>query len=596
MTDILRDATCAWSDFVRVGGLEPGGRDKEFAEEVWAKLDRDAANLDAALSTASVDALVIAIFGAIGPFGAMYRDILNFFRHAGALEGKRNILLKIDEAPFDLKEFERFLSTAASSPTTIEIPVLTPEQAFALARSIRKTSDVHRAARPVPEVREWLDEWRLGRFSPLPLALAPSALPSALNRPASILETALSTLLRVAASRKQAQALSGPAGGKGHIFEPTTIAAIESDLIPVLAEALSFAAQCEPSALTALNDALDDFFQGIPHTFQMREADAELLEKILSLPAWKQRHELYAVWVATEIIGSVPNHNVEIHAPDGVLEFGFKGTLLATIGGHEGDALLYAERREKLEKPLGKGRKGHVQPDYGIWRAGVCRLVVEVKHYKRTATRSFTEAMADYAAAHLQAEVALVNYGPTSDMLDKLSGVPQSVRERCCHIGYLTPPNAEARGRLSQLVVEAAGLPPARGILLIDISGSMKHAFHMPYRPHGTNVIASWLGSDDVADVREVVLADTEMRWRGPIEGARAEVLRVEPNGGTDLLATIRALLTTSPEVMVATDYDGLSEIDGAQDLEVEHLGYRTNLTLARVRGKLHRTIGRRYS
>ena len=47
-------------------------------------------------------------------------------------------------------------------------------------------------------------------------------------------------------------------------------------------------------------------------------ADVEVadLEKLLSLPAWQKRHELYGVWVATEMLASVEDHEID-HPPHG---------------------------------------------------------------------------------------------------------------------------------------------------------------------------------------------------------------------------------------------------------------------------------------
>src|SRR5262245_25110600 len=70
---------------------------------------------------------------------------------------------------------------------------------------------------------------------------------------------------------------------------------------------------------------------------------------------------------------------------------------------------VISERRVPLAMPVGKGRSGNVQPDYGLWRheSGVetCGLVIEVKHYKRSASTSFGHVLADYSRAFPTAEV-----------------------------------------------------------------------------------------------------------------------------------------------------------------------------------------------
>jgi hypothetical protein len=54
-----------------------------------------------------------------------------------------------------------------------------------------------------------------------------------------------------------------------------------------------------------------------------------------------------------------------------------------------------------------------VQPDFGLWTSDgenlECRMVIEVKHYLRSAKRRFLDVLEDYARAFPQAKVFLVN-------------------------------------------------------------------------------------------------------------------------------------------------------------------------------------------
>ena len=130
------------------------------------------------------------------------------------------------------------------------------------------------------------------------------------------------------------------------------------------------------------------------------------------------------------MISALKFHDVQLHHNDGCMEFGFQETVVATIPSSPGPFRLISERKSPLSNPRGEGRKGNVQPDYGLWtevdEKDVCRMVVEVKHYKESAKRKFLDVFEDYARALADAEIFLVNHGP-SGTFDKLSG---DIRER----------------------------------------------------------------------------------------------------------------------------------------------------------------------
>ena len=144
------------------------------------------------------------------------------------------------------------------------------------------------------------------------------------------------------------------------------------------------------------------------------------LERVLSLPAWRKRYELFGVWVATEMLATLDGHDIAIHSTDGELRFGFGEARIAVVRSSQPAVALYAERRTPFDAPVGDGRVRSVQPDFGLWGEGRepewCELVVEVKHYKRRAVRNFTDALTDYARAHPRAAVGLVNYGPVGSL------------------------------------------------------------------------------------------------------------------------------------------------------------------------------------
>ena len=186
----------------------------------------------------------------------------------------------------------------------------------------------------------------------------------------------------------------------------------------------------------------------------------EDLERLLSLPAWRKRYELYGVWVATAIVGALEDHEVTINHTNGELKFAFGEARIADVVTSRPKVSLYSERRTPLASPVGKGRVSSVQPDFGLWACGSqqddCVMIVEVKHYKRRSRSNFREALIDYANAHPKAIVVLVNYGPVGSAFADL---PKAIDERCKMIGYLNPENLLAQDSFRRAVQTCVGTP-----------------------------------------------------------------------------------------------------------------------------------------
>ena len=204
-------------------------------------------------------------------------------------------------------------------------------------------------------------------------------------------------------------------------------------------------------------------YETLPRRRLNVRVDVQDLVRLLSLPAWRKRHELYAVWIATEILAAAEGHEVRVKHGEGELRFAFRQTKIADIVSARPVVSLFSERKTPLENPIGKGRKCNVQPDYGLWReeqfGDRCSLVVEVKHYKRSDGRNFRDALVDYARAHPGAVAMLVNYGPVG-LLEEL---PYDLRRRCRTVEHLNPRNKEAKDEFRKAVRAQIG-DPARTV------------------------------------------------------------------------------------------------------------------------------------
>lgn len=172
-------------------------------------------------------------------------------------------------------------------------------------------------------------------------------------------------------------------------------------------------------ACNTLNEALGGIEWG---THWVEETFQELLD-ILNLPAWRRRHELYAVWVGAQllkVIGQVVP-DMRFHPVDGVLSFEFGGSRLATYNWNKKQFDVWAELRSPLVGTSAKRKKG-IQPDFRVLQPALSgstnaqtAYVLECKHYLEASITNFTQAAADYARSCPNAKVHVVNHGPADD-------------------------------------------------------------------------------------------------------------------------------------------------------------------------------------
>ena len=576
MTDpVYRNATEAWVAFQKIGGLDLADRDADLEAEILSRLGQPwAPGLQYALVETTPDDLVRALFGSISPFVEMFRATLEFFKAAGASQGREQWQIKIEDEHLGLEAFEQFLTAVSDVPGTLDVPDI-DRRTLSLAREVlnstmadawpprgSRTGDV--------EVDAWLEAYGAGGFPDLPAGVLALDLPSCLRD----IRAMLSARLAIARSYMGGRSFLGRPGWREAYdfrttdpFEPPVVAQDETDFwSEYTLRALHASTALSSPALDELNERLQALFAG-PRRALEHSVQSGQLERILSLPVWKRRHELYAVWVATEIVGALPDHQVELLHEDGRIVFAFKATEVARVLTSRPERRLISERKTPLASPVGKGRTVNVQPDYGIWSADgdddTCRLVVEVKHYKRAKNRAFREVLQDYAAAHRSAQVVLVNHGPVGKVID--DSFDRHLGLRCRTIERLTPRHPGARAALTELVREAVGEPvrlTARfeaegGALLVDVSGSMQSAL----RP---DILRQMVGLAGGLGVAEVLLTDIEV-----IETVRLDaLLEVDfarlPWRGTTLEPLIARLLTSMARLLVFTDDDGLRQVRAA--------------------------------
>jgi uncharacterized protein YfaP (DUF2135 family) len=203
---------------------------------------------------------------------------------------------------------------------------------------------------------------------------------------------------------------------------------------------------------------LDKIFNLLPKIEIEGEALVRNLHEFLNLPIWKKRHELYSVWISTQIVETFEDSSLRIHCVDDTLAFSFSGTHFATIDSLLPRLHIWAELRSPLDKPVGKGRRKAIQPDYSLITDPVTNpkssiLEVECKQYLRPSRIKFANALTDYARGRPNAHVVLVNYGKARENI--LEDVASEVRFRTSIIGEMRPNSESAQNKFKQMIQAA---------------------------------------------------------------------------------------------------------------------------------------------
>jgi hypothetical protein len=596
MSMIIRSPLEAWEKLKTQGGIELDDRDEGLDQAILRMLDPQAASLEAALDNATMDEFTRAFFAAIEPYVQMFRGILKFFEQANATEGKEQIVLRVDEIDISLEHFRSFLATwTQAAKMTLTVTAVDRSGLWEMLSVMRQQPKVEKeldrasgskSSKPQigEDVQRWLDARDMGdEYLPVPPSLAQSGCPAELARAAQVANVFIERLRgrKLTPSKRERVYRANLQSPRCRLnaadgFDFWTVLQEESDHWSRTALICLSAATTVlmPSELQSMGDALAALLDQYP----LRTVDAavslEDLESILSLPIWDKRYELYSVWIATEIVRALneQRHQVELHHEKGRIEFAFKETVIATVRSSTGPFRLISEKRSPLRAPpRGESRKENIQPDHGLWtsdpnRNDLCRMVIEVKHYKRSSKRKFVDVFEDYAAALPQAEIYLVNHGSVGNAQYEVS---RGVQSRCHGIGELNATNREARQQLVDAVQRCVGPPipawPAMDgkgqsmaggvVFAIDVSGSMRETLRDP----AVNAIARALATEERPS--KIVAVDTSVVGTWDISEDGFQSALNAGGGATELQQPVRELLTQFGSVVLFTDSDGLTSL-----------------------------------
>jgi hypothetical protein len=471
--------------------LDTQSYDKFLPQELFVSLKSSlpttsATDLDSLLetNTVPVEEFLVAFFRVVQPFADMMTDLLGLFEQAGANQGRLNLAVRFnfdkDLPPleFDLEHFRRWQESWQRVVGSYLANMWNNNSLWQLSGLLRSMDARVRN----PQMQKWLADYNGGNnrrgswpdVEPPPPQCGIPELDATLTRVWRVWLTVVQQSKRFGKEREQlnrlwhaemrTERMRTERAEHQERWPLGLLAGLDSDQWAAsLAKGTYFRAETisdlpEPrrrSESDALNQKLTELFDSLLVVEVEGQALQRTLQDFLNLPIWKQRHELYSAWVSTQIVNALGDHGVEIHCFGGRLLFEFKGTHLATIGTFRPNLHLMAELRSPLAAPRGVGRKHAIQPDYSLITSPVTSpdcsvLEVECKQYLAASKRKFADALTDYAKGRPNAQIVLVNYGPTAnDILDK---VDADVRNRTHVIGLMKPRSEPSQSDFTELV------------------------------------------------------------------------------------------------------------------------------------------------
>lgn len=436
MTEVVHEAengSDAWQLLVAEGGLDQDRHDAALVESVAARLGVEPATLPGALSGRSAEEVVRAFLGEAQSFVSMWTDLLRLFEHAQATSGASTLQIKYTfgegqpDVSFDIDHFRRDLAVARRVVARHWFTDDNLGGGWQINQAFDRLIGGGLGSSPAREAIDALiertrsNEWPESLPPPPDLDGAGPPLVDLVGEVRELADRFLAGLRQVSSGYEELGVVGR--GADVAAFDDASLQAVwhlESDfwleyLMVVAAEALQ---RWKPSGDESAIDDLDQALAPFRNTARKAEW-ISAIESFLALPLWRFRHELYSNWVATLVIEALGDRRPLVHGSDGVLEFMFSGTHLATFDGFEPRLHLWTEFRSGLDDPVGAGRTGNVQPDMVLRLDPLSTvrvpLAVECKHYLRPNNKSFAHALMDYSRAHPNAHVVLVDHGRVNE-------------------------------------------------------------------------------------------------------------------------------------------------------------------------------------
>jgi hypothetical protein len=375
------------------------------------------------------------------PYVRMWTDILSMFEAAGAQSTQRNLQMSFEfsarpSLKIDLSSFRKQVLSASAlyrlrglekwgaNPYSQLLNILSGRNPAKTERTVLDRTPVNESS-----VDRWLDMYQKERKYPAGRAPRPRSTHERVDAHLRTITLVIDTLVRECRLYDVRRFGLDPQFDVARptlgYISPQTLKYVDSD--DMAAEILraswkwseAIRSSCADPTLDIIGRVaeLDAFFTDHPVTEVVHE---RAIADVLSLPQWRYRHELYAVWIASKAISVAGQNGARFNIVNGCLPFSFKAQQLAQLPMYSPPLHVWLEVRSpaRRRKPLGKGRKKSVQPDLQLFRGArtdgaETMCVVEAKQYLQSSS-SFSAVLRDYSFAHPGADVLLVNYGPTA--------------------------------------------------------------------------------------------------------------------------------------------------------------------------------------
>lgn len=444
-TTTAKDATEFWQHLCTIGGLDVKNYDYELEADIRRYLViPEKGDFIKLLHVHSVDIenLISAFFHAAAPFADMMSDLLCLFEQANATLSGKNLMIRFhfdkrtDALDFDIRHFRHIKEKVDKQMVRHLFPRLDRETMGSIEKTVTGDLEINFNEKPEDiNAQRWMKEYRdTDTWPEFDLELPSTGdynLDNVLNKLWDIWRAYFKECRRLFKNNRAIH--SALRDTTIHSFIPANVFGREIDggsyrfvqAIFIVIEQLNALTEKEKGAARAeMTNRIKELLDSLQYEEITVEEQIKDIEEFLSLPIWRKRYDVYAAWISTQIIDALKPFDVQYETKGNVLEFSYMGSLIATFQNVCPELQLWAELQTRFDKPIGKGRKAHIRPDYTLAIAPVddpdsSLAMVECKQYKRSNKKNFSEAIIDYARGREKADVFLVNYGPIHNSVNQ---------------------------------------------------------------------------------------------------------------------------------------------------------------------------------
>ena len=453
-TTFKMNALEAWHSLVENAGIEPQDRDKDLVDEI-VETCGGATSIEEALEFFgdNSDALISLIFSKVSHYGEMYRDIFDFFKLAGSKSGDTNWKIEINNVTHELEHFLEYQKISKTISSEIEILDITLEEIRTLLREVfeEHSSLNFKYNFENSGMQNWTELYDKHVLTALPTFI----INMFKDTPCERLIFAMSAFIDYLIIEGYWDRKKGHKHFKRSLKDKDFLTndlkqmlqAEENHCIKYCLEMLCQISDLCRSRKTKVFLSLKNKLAPIKtkkiHGLTSPNFDA--LKKLLSLPVWRNRYDLYSVWVGIQACKCFADHDITINVDGDTIRFPFKKTKVFDFHYNGNWIAMYSEVRTSANgiKLRGKSRIDAVQPDFAfeIDQTNHTPLVIEVKHYK-SPSRSFIAAVDDYGFVFNDSHILLVNHGGIPKKY--VSQTNRNVERRAKYIGEFRIKNASS--------------------------------------------------------------------------------------------------------------------------------------------------------